>query len=221
MTLPVAQRCLLWPRPALSLLLATLTALTAQAQGGANPAIPATPTAFVAQVDREDISEVGATAPTVAEIQKGLLPELLESPEKRAERERCERLIANGFKCMPPERSYTRFSLPGLNFAVGSTVVPDGMKAQLRQFADALRGQKVGGAAIRVDGHADASGNADANRLLSQRRAESVRDYLVTLGVDGGMFIVEGFGSSSPRNPQNPMAAENRRVEIARNLVRR
>ncbi len=173
---------------------------------------------FVSQVDREDLTDLASTAVTPADVLKGLLPEVLETPEKREERERCERIIQAGFKCMPPARSYTRYSLPGVNFSVGSASLPDGMKATLKTFAEALRGRQSQQAVIRVDGHADATGSADANLVLSQRRAESVRDYLVSLGVSPSLLAVQGLGSRVLRNAQDPSSSENRRVEIARNL---
>lgn len=173
---------------------------------------------FVSQVDREDVADLASVAVTSEDVLKGLLPEAVETPEKREERERCERIIKAGFKCMPPARSYTRYSLPGVNFAVGSASLPEGMKATLKTFADALRGRQSRDAVIRVDGHADATGSSDINMALSQRRAESVRDYLVSLGVSPSLFVVQGHGAKVLRNAQDPAASENRRVEIARNL---
>jgi len=186
---------------------------------GASLAADEVPVAsFVAQVDREDVADLAATVVTPEDVLKGLLPETLETPEKREERERCERIIKAGFKCMPPARSYTRYSLPGVSFAVGSASLPEGMKGTLKTFAEALRGRQSKEAVIRVDGHADATGNSDINVVLSQRRAESVRDYLVSLGVSSSLFVVQGHGSRVLRNAQDPSGSENRRVEIARNL---
>lgn len=47
-----------------------------------------------------------------------------------------------------------------------------------------------------VEGHADPSGNHDANLALSQKRAESVRDYLVNAGVDPSRLEVTSFGDT-------------------------
>lgn len=174
---------------------------------------------YVKEVDREDITDLGEQAQVAtADIAKGLFPEDAETPERRRDRERCERLLAAELKCMPPDRSYTRFSLPGVSFSVGSADLPELMKLQLRSFAEVLRGRQGNGPQVRIDGHADASGNEDTNRHLSQRRAESVRDYLASLGVNRGLLAVKGFGSQQLRNNTAPTAAENRRVEIARNL---
>lgn len=170
---------------------------------------------FVAAVDREDVADLATQPVTPTDITKGLFPEDLESAEQRKAREGCERILDAGFKCMPPARSYTRYSLPGMNFALGSALLPDGMKLQLRAFAEVLRGRS-GQASVRIEGHADASGSSDVNRKLSQDRAESVRSFLVSLGVNPALLVVHGYGADKLRNVADPTAAENRRVEIGR-----
>ena len=72
------------------------------------------------------------------------------------------------------------------------------------------------GKAIRIEGHADSSGNADANRALSLKRAESVRDALVAAGVDAGRISVEGYGADRPlaSNDSAEGRSRNRRVAI-------
>ena len=67
-----------------------------------------------------------------------------------------------------------------------------------------------------VEGHTDASGNAQHNLKLSQRRAESARDYLVTRGVAKPRLSAAGFGSSRPLPGAAPAEGRNRRVTIAR-----
>ena len=109
-----------------------------------------------------------------------------------------------------------RYSLPATSFKVGSADLPDSLKRQLEVFADVLRARKGTGKVVRIEGHADASGNADANQQLSQRRAEAVRDYLVEKGADGSMLAPVGVGASSLKNAKDPFSAENRRVEIGR-----
>jgi len=76
---------------------------------------------------------------------------------------------------------------------------------------------------IRVVGHADASGRADANQKLSETRANTVKSYLVAKGIKPGIIITSGAGSSQPvvqcdmKQPSKQLAAclaPNRRVEI-------
>lgn len=71
--------------------------------------------------------------------------------------------------------------------------------------------------AVDVDGHTDAQGSDDYNLDLSQRRAESVADYLAAQRVDPRRLNVRGFGESRPvaSNGSEAGRAENRRVEVA------
>ena len=48
---------------------------------------------------------------------------------------------------------------------------------------------------MRVEGHTDSVGNAEANRVLSEGRAQAVRNYLETQGIDAGRL---GYGPSLP-----------------------
>jgi outer membrane protein OmpA-like peptidoglycan-associated protein len=69
---------------------------------------------------------------------------------------------------------------------------------------------------IVVEGHTDSQGGADYNQLLSQRRAQTVREYLVSHGVAADRITSQGLGLSRPigdnKSPEG--RANNRRVEI-------
>jgi len=71
-------------------------------------------------------------------------------------------------------------------------------------------------AQVRVEGHADARGDAAFNQELSERRAAHVRDALVELGMPTGMIEVRGFGASQPRDTRQTEVGfqRNRRVEF-------
>ncbi|MBI5549010.1 MAG: OmpA family protein [Deltaproteobacteria bacterium] len=68
---------------------------------------------------------------------------------------------------------------------------------------------------VRIEGHTDNVGGAALNQDLSQRRAQSVVDYLVSKGLDGGRLSAKGFGEDKPVAPNTtPLGrAKNRRVE--------
>ena len=74
---------------------------------------------------------------------------------------------------------------------------------------------------VEVAGHTDDVGGADANRELSQRRAEAVKTWLVKAGVERERLVAKGYGMDKPIvpnvTPQN--RAKNRRVEFL--IVRR
>lgn len=69
---------------------------------------------------------------------------------------------------------------------------------------------------VEIQGHTDAQGSADANRALSQARAEAVVAYLVGKGIDAARLTPKGFGPDKPLvEGDTPEAyAANRRVEL-------
>lgn len=86
----------------------------------------------------------------------------------------------------------------------------DNIAISLQQFPDQ---------AIVIEGHTDSRGNEEANFRLGLRRAEAVRDYLVTRhGIDPNRITVESFGSQRPiaDNATEEGRRQNRRVEIYR-----
>jgi outer membrane protein OmpA-like peptidoglycan-associated protein len=68
-------------------------------------------------------------------------------------------------------------------------------------------------ARLKISGHTDASGSAAYNKLLSQKRAEKVRNYLVDHHIKVHILEAVGYGEENPVS-KNPYAKENRRVEI-------
>jgi len=69
---------------------------------------------------------------------------------------------------------------------------------------------------IEVAGHTDADGDSAANQALSERRAQSVVDYLVKAGLPAGRFTAIGYGSTQPvaANDTEEGKARNRRIEF-------
>jgi outer membrane protein OmpA-like peptidoglycan-associated protein len=69
---------------------------------------------------------------------------------------------------------------------------------------------------IAVEGHTDSTGSDELNQRLSERRAESVRNYLVSQGLDAAMLTSEGFGKNMPiaDNSTRDGRQQNRRVEL-------
>lgn len=62
---------------------------------------------------------------------------------------------------------------------------------------------------------ANAEGNADLNQKLSEARAQAAVTFLVEHGgIDANRLEAVSFGSSKPKNADNPMAPENRRTEF-------
>ncbi len=110
----------------------------------------------------------------------------------------------------------TPIKLEGVNFHSGSDELTDKSLAILDKVASSLKSHK--GLRLEVAGHTDSLGNDTLNLDLSQRRAEAVREYLVSKGVDAGMLEAKGYGETQPiaDNATAAGRAKNRRVELKR-----
>ena len=99
-------------------------------------------------------------------------------------------------------------------FATGQAELVPGARASIEEVVDLLQGDPT--KAIRIEGHTDSTGSAAANLALSERRAQSVRDALVELGVDPGRLTVLGLGEDFPiaSNDTDEGRARNRRVDV-------
>jgi outer membrane protein OmpA-like peptidoglycan-associated protein len=102
-------------------------------------------------------------------------------------------------------------------FEFNSSELQPRAEEQLRQLGAALKSTPLTTSRFRITGHTDAKGRADYNRALSLRRAESVRRYLESHGVDRARLEVAGAGSEQLLRPDAPEDGANRRVEV-RNL---
>jgi len=99
-------------------------------------------------------------------------------------------------------------------FATGQSTLLPIAEDRLREVAKALKETPRG--AVTVEGHTDSVGSPAANEELSRRRAEAVRAFLLTQGVEPDRVRAVGLGQSRPiadnRSPEG--RANNRRVEI-------
>lgn len=103
-----------------------------------------------------------------------------------------------------------------IGFALDSATLAAAATAQLDELAAALNSEKLAASRFRLAGHTDASGPAAYNQALSQRRAASVKAYLVERhGVDPARLETVGWGEEKLKDPLAPEAAVNRRVEVA------
>lgn len=94
-----------------------------------------------------------------------------------------------------------------------ATIKPEGRQV-LDQIASQVQGMEL--ETLIATGHTDSTGNAEYNQGLSERRAASVKDYLVTQGVPSDRIYTEGKGLTQPvaSNATREGRAQNRRVEI-------
>ncbi len=99
-----------------------------------------------------------------------------------------------------------------VNFNLNSADLTDEAKANLMEFAKAVKDPRLSVARFAVEGHTDALGPEDYNMDLSVRRAESVVSFLVSQGIPAGRFDTKGLGETAPR-VADPLDSINRRVE--------
>lgn len=102
-----------------------------------------------------------------------------------------------------------------ITFATDSADLTAESKQALATVAKALQSDKLAGFAFNIEGHADPRGLAERNQKLSEARAKSVADYLVSAhGVLAERLFPVGKGSAELMNTTRPEAPENRRVTI-------
>ncbi len=102
-----------------------------------------------------------------------------------------------------------------ITFGTDSSVISTDAQSTLDALAKALQSDKLAGFTFRVEGHADARGDASHNMELSQQRAEAVANYLVEkYGILRERLIPVGKGDTEPMNKERIDAPENRRVTI-------
>ncbi len=104
--------------------------------------------------------------------------------------------------------------LPGVNFETNSDRLVPGAEAVLNEAAATLAQNPD--LAVEVAGHTDSDGAAAYNASLSERRARTVRNYLVERGANGDNLSVRGYGEEAPIADNGTAAgkAANRRVEL-------
>ena len=115
----------------------------------------------------------------------------------------------------PAAASGQRVNL-SLAFETGSARLTRGAAAQARVFGRALMLPQLANMRFRIEGHTDAVGNRGRNVALSQRRAQSVADFLIAMGVPRARLEVQGFGPDRPLPGTSRASSQNRRVEAVR-----
>ena len=104
--------------------------------------------------------------------------------------------------------------LRGVNFDFNKATLTPNAKTILDQVADALKA--AADIKVEIGGHTDGKGSSAYNQKLSQKRAESVKAYLVEHGIDAGRMTTKGYGKEHPiaDNATDEGRELNRRVEL-------
>jgi outer membrane protein OmpA-like peptidoglycan-associated protein len=87
--------------------------------------------------------------------------------------------------------------------------------ASVQALGKALTNPDLKGSTFIVAGHTDAAGGEAYNQDLSERRADSIKRYLIDkFGITGADLVTVGYGKSKLKDPSNPLAEVNRRVQV-------
>src|SRR5690606_9951666 len=99
-------------------------------------------------------------------------------------------------------------------FPINSSYLSEQAKSALLEFVEVVKDHPS--AQIQVDGHTDATGEAEYNKWLSDKRATSVKEFLVSAGISASRISTQGYGLEKPvdTNKTKEGRQKNRRVEI-------
>ena len=87
--------------------------------------------------------------------------------------------------------------------------------SSVQALGRALSNTELKGSTFVVAGHTDAAGGEEYNQGLSERRADAIKKYLVDkFGINGSDLVTVGYGKSKLKDPNQPLAEVNRRVQV-------
>lgn len=115
----------------------------------------------------------------------------------------------------PPPPPVTRFVLQGVQFDTGKATLTSDSHVRLDTIVEYMTHKKS--ARIEISGHTDNVGNKKDNKKLSQQRADAVRAYLVSKGIEASRIQPVGYGDERPiaSNDTAEGRQQNRRIEAA------
>ena len=102
-----------------------------------------------------------------------------------------------------------------INFDYNSADISRKSMPSVQALGQALTNPDLKGSTFVVAGHTDAAGGEAYNQDLSERRADSIKKYLVDkYGIAGSDLVTVGYGKTKLKDPANPLAEVNRRVQV-------
>ena len=102
-----------------------------------------------------------------------------------------------------------------INFEFNSAVIGSKAMPQVTELGTALTSTDLKGRTFILAGFTDGKGSETYNQGLSERRADAVKQFLSEkYGIEAGNLVTVGYGLSHLKDPANPFAAENRRVQV-------
>jgi outer membrane protein OmpA-like peptidoglycan-associated protein len=103
-----------------------------------------------------------------------------------------------------------------INFDYNSANISPKSLPSVQALGRALSNPDLKGSTFIVAGYTDAAGSEAYNQDLSERRADSIKHYLVDKsGIAGTDLVTVGYGKTKLKDPANPLSEVNRRVQVA------
>jgi OmpA-OmpF porin, OOP family len=151
---------------------------------------------------RERISMVRPQLPPAAQPQAPPPPAAAPARQLTTEADQCQTRLREALR-----NGVINFERAKANLTSDSTQTLDRI-AQIVRQCPRVR--------IEIEGHTDAEGTPERNQRLSDRRANSVQQYLARAGVDNAMLSSNGYGETRPIAPNDTAdnRARNRRIEF-------
>jgi outer membrane protein OmpA-like peptidoglycan-associated protein len=102
-----------------------------------------------------------------------------------------------------------------INFDYDSADISKASLPNVQALGRALSNPGLKDSTFVVAGHTDAAGSDGYNQDLSERRADSIKRYLVEkFAIPAGNLVTVGYGKTKPKDPNAPMDPLNRRVQV-------
>lgn len=102
-----------------------------------------------------------------------------------------------------------------ITFDYNSAEISTTSLPSVQALGNALSNPNLKGSTFVVAGHTDAIGGEAYNQDLSERRADSIKRYLVDkFAISASDLVTVGYGKTKPKDPANPMDPANRRVQV-------
>ena len=102
-----------------------------------------------------------------------------------------------------------------IKFDYNSASISQSSMPAVQQLGEALSDPKLQGSTFVVSGHTDGVGGETFNQDLSERRADTIKKYLVdNYHIASGDLLTVGYGKTHLKDPDHPDAAVNRRVQV-------
>ena len=122
------------------------------------------------------------------------------------------------FQLSPIQKTFTK-NFKNVFFDLNSATLLTNSNVELNALVEYL--QNTLNATILIEGHTDNTGNANANMLLSNNRAEAIAQFLMNKGIDKNRITTKGYGSTKPiaENITEQGRTQNRRTSFTITLL--